>query len=218
MVTGVEIEHRSSARFALVQNIVSLALLFGVACTSSAADIFSSVGPDGTLRYSTQALDSSYTLMRQALQPPSAAIAAGKVSRPIPSATQLQPLIERIAMQHGIAPALVQAVIAVESAHNPFAVSPKGARGAMQLMPATAAQYGLTTKAALSDPERNIDAGVRHLKGLLDRYDGNVALALAAYNAGSGAVAKYGRRIPPYAETMLYVPAVMARTAAAPPP
>lgn len=111
---------------------------------------------------------------------------------------------------------MVEAVVAVESSLNPAAVSPKGAQGAMQLMPATAARYGLNGPGAWRDPERNIDAGVRHLKDLLSQHGGNVALALAAYNAGAGAVARHQGRIPPYRETMLYVPAVLAKSAATP--
>ncbi len=80
----------------------------------------------------------------------------------------------------------------------------------MQLMPATAARYGVTDA---GDAAQNIDAGVRHLRDLLNAHQGNVALALAAYNAGQGAVAKHRGRIPPYPETMLYVPAVLAAAA-----
>lgn len=82
----------------------------------------------------------------------------------------------------------------------------------MQLMPQTGAQYGVP-HAALFDAKANIEAGVRHLKSLLEAHQGNVALALAAYNSGSGAVRRYGDRIPPYRETMLYVPAVLAKLA-----
>jgi soluble lytic murein transglycosylase-like protein len=122
----------------------------------------------------------------------------------------LAPLIEHYARIHDVPPVLVAAVVSVESGFNTHAVSPKGATGAMQLMPATAARYGATDP---GDPEQNIDVGVRHLKDLLHRYQGNVALALAAYNAGQGAVTRHGARIPPYRETMLYVPAVLAAAA-----
>jgi soluble lytic murein transglycosylase-like protein len=122
----------------------------------------------------------------------------------------LTPLIEHFARLHQVEPELVAAVVAVESGFNTAAVSPAGASGAMQLMPATAARYGVTNAA---DPAQNIDAGVRHLKDLLRLHGGNVALALAAYNAGQGAVARNGGRIPPYRETMLYVPAVLAAAA-----
>lgn len=184
---------------------------------AGAADVFASVGADGVVRYATQALDDSYRVIYRepVAQAPNAAPPSGRVAgaRASARARQLQPLIERIARQHGLAPGLVEAVIAIESGHNPDAVSPRGAQGAMQLLPATAARYGVTTAVALRDPARNIDAGVRHLKDLLAQYQGNVALALAAYNAGAGAVSRHGGRIPPYRETMLYVPAVLARSA-----
>jgi soluble lytic murein transglycosylase-like protein len=104
-------------------------------------------------------------------------------------------------------PALVKAVIRAESAFNPKAVSRAGAAGLMQLMPGTAAQYGVYDR---FDPAANIDAGTRHLRGLLDMFNNDLMLALAAYNAGEGAVMKYGNTIPPYAETRTYVNRVLS--------
>jgi hypothetical protein len=104
--------------------------------------------------------------------------------------------------RHGVDPALVRAIMHAESAFEPNALSPKGAQGLMQLMPATADDYGVTDP---FDPVQNIDAGVEHLAMLLDLYDGDVTLAAAAYNAGQGAVARYGRQVPPFAETQVYV-------------
>jgi hypothetical protein len=104
--------------------------------------------------------------------------------------------------RHGVDPALVRAIMHAESAFQPNALSPKGAQGLMQLMPATAADYGVTDA---FDPVQNIDAGVEHLAMLLDLYDGDVTLAAAAYNAGQGAVARYGNQVPPFAETQVYV-------------
>jgi soluble lytic murein transglycosylase-like protein len=103
---------------------------------------------------------------------------------------------------HNIRPDLVRAVVQVESAFNPYAVSPKGAQGLMQLMPATQRTLGVTNP---FNPFENIRAGVRYLRQLLDRYNNDEALALAAYNAGPTAVAKYGERVPPYQETRNYV-------------
>lgn len=104
--------------------------------------------------------------------------------------------------RHGVDPALVRAIMHAESAFQPNALSPKGAQGLMQLMPATAGDYGVTDA---FDPVQNIDAGVEHLAMLLDLYDGDVTLAAAAYNAGQGAVARYGNQVPPFAETQVYV-------------
>src|SRR5688500_774065 len=113
-----------------------------------------------------------------------------------------EPLIRQHASRRGIRPDLVRAVIQVESAFNPRAVSPKGAMGLMQLMPATAAQFGVRDPFNASE---NIRAGVTYLRQLLDRYHDDEQLALAAYNAGPNAVKKYGNKIPPYKETQNYV-------------
>jgi soluble lytic murein transglycosylase-like protein len=106
-----------------------------------------------------------------------------------------------VARDNGVDPSLVKAVALVESGFNAKAVSSKGARGLMQLLPETAKQYGVSD---LQDPYQNLRAGAAHLRGLLDEFDGNVTLALAAYNAGSGAVRRYGG-VPAYAETRDYV-------------
>ena len=109
--------------------------------------------------------------------------------------------IREISLQYDVDPALVQAVIRVESGFNPSAVSRKGAGGLMQLMPRTASALGVFDR---FDPRENIRGGVRHLRYLLDRYRGNVPIAIAAYNAGEGAVDVH-RGVPPYPETEQYV-------------
>jgi soluble lytic murein transglycosylase-like protein len=113
----------------------------------------------------------------------------------------LRTMAARIARRHGVAENLVQAVIEVESRYDPFAVSPRGAMGLMQLMPKTASRLAVTN---VFDPVQNVDGGVRYLKELLERYSGQVRLALAAYNAGEDAVERYSG-IPPYRETIDYV-------------
>lgn len=104
-------------------------------------------------------------------------------------------------------PALIHAVISVESNHNPKAVSPKGAFGLMQLMPVTAKRFKALNKL---DKQQNILAGAKYLRELITLFDGNIELALAAYNAGPESVKKYNNAIPPYKETRYYVPKVMA--------
>jgi soluble lytic murein transglycosylase-like protein len=118
-------------------------------------------------------------------------------------------LIEGAAHDASLEPALVHAVISVESGYNASARSPKGALGLMQVMPATALRYGINN--AARSPAANVRAGTRYLKDLMGMFDQRLDLVLAAYNAGEGAVQRYGQRIPPYRETQHYVPAVLAR-------
>ncbi len=113
--------------------------------------------------------------------------------------------IKTLAAKHGVKESLIIAVIRAESGFNPHAVSKKGAVGIMQLMPDTARQYGVVNR---YNADQNMDAGVRHLKYLYEKYRGNLKLVLAAYNAGEEAVKKY-RGIPPYNETRTYVKRVM---------
>lgn len=118
----------------------------------------------------------------------------------------LEPIISEIAERHRVDPALVKAVIRTESNFISYARSPKGALGLMQLMPATARRHNVWQ---VFDARENIEGGVRHLRLLLDRYDGNVRYALAAYNAGDGAVSRYGG-VPPFPETRDYLQRVLA--------
>ncbi len=113
--------------------------------------------------------------------------------------------IARTARQHRVSPGLVKAVIHTESAFDPRAISPKGALGLMQLMPRTAKRLGVQDP---FDPRENISGGTRYLRYLMDLYRGNLPLALAAYNAGEGAVEEHGG-IPPYGETRRYVRKVL---------
>jgi soluble lytic murein transglycosylase-like protein len=126
------------------------------------------------------------------------------------TAPRFDDLVVTHAQRHALRPELVRAVIQVESGYNPTATSPKGAMGLMQLMPATARALGVRNP---YDPEDNIRGGTAYLRQLLDRYDGNEQLALAAYNAGSGAVDRYGN-VPPYRETRDYVRRVALKAGA----
>lgn len=137
-----------------------------------------------------------------------------RVTRPVSKAyrERFDDLIVHHAEAQAIRPDLVRAVVQVESGYNPRAISVKGAMGLMQLMPGTAAGLGVRRP---FDPEENIRGGVAYLRHLLDRFDGNEELALAAYNAGPAAVGRYGNRIPPYRETRDYVRKVRTRTSVA---
>ncbi|MDO8793483.1 MAG: lytic transglycosylase domain-containing protein [Vicinamibacterales bacterium] len=119
-------------------------------------------------------------------------------------------LIAEHARLNDVRPDLVRAVVQVESAYNPYARSPKGAAGLMQLMPATAHKFGVKNS---FNPEENVRAGVAYLRQLLNRYENNEELALAAYNAGPDAVDRYGENVPPYAETQNYVARIGGITA-----
>jgi len=121
--------------------------------------------------------------------------------------TELESLAADAAKRHGLDPALVWSVVAVESAFQPSALSPKGAQGLMQLMPPTARELGVRDA---FDPEENLDGGARYLSSLIIRYKGDLAKALAAYNAGQGAVDRH-RGVPPYRETRQYVKKVLDR-------
>jgi hypothetical protein len=112
--------------------------------------------------------------------------------------------------RYNVDPVLLYSIMHQESTFKRFAISPKGARGLMQLMPATAARFGVTN---IFDPRQNIDAGAKYVRFLLNMFDENVPLALAGYNAGEGAVLKYGRQVPPYRETQEYVRRITNRYA-----
>jgi soluble lytic murein transglycosylase-like protein len=121
-------------------------------------------------------------------------------------AGQYDSIIEKAALSAAVEPNLLRAVIVVESGFNLRAVSKRGAVGLMQLMPATATRFGVSNP---YDPRQNVQAGARYLKFLIDRFGQDVRLALAAYNAGEEAVDRNGGQIPPFSETMAYVPRVL---------
>ncbi|MBK1701038.1 lytic transglycosylase [Thiococcus pfennigii] len=128
-------------------------------------------------------------------------------SRPHPARGAIADLVRRLAPNYGLDPDLVLAVIETESNFNPSARSPKNAQGLMQLIPATAARFGVEDT---WDPEQNIRGGMAYLSWLLKHFDGDVELALAGYNAGEGAVERHGG-VPPYRETRNYVSRIIAR-------
>lgn len=184
-------------------------LLLGLAlCRPGWADIYARTAADGAVTLSNVPTDEGYTVLVAAV--PQAAGAPAPAARDavpeVDGKTRYDRVIEDVSRAYGLESALVRAVIAVESSYNPRAVSNKGAAGLMQLMPATAKRYGV---ADAFDPVQNLSGGAKYLRDLLDMFDDDVSLALAAFNAGEGAVMKYGRRIPPYRETLRYVPRVL---------
>lgn len=128
-----------------------------------------------------------------------------QASHSLLKATPYGEIISAVSEAHGVDPLLVRALIQVESGYRPKARSPKGAMGLMQLMPSTAREYKLRNPL---DPKANIEAGIKHLKSLIDRFGGDLKLSLAAYNAGEGAVRKFNG-IPPYRETRNYVTRIL---------
>ena len=213
------------------------------------ADVWGYIDARGVAHFATEKLDERYELFYKgqdsfdtregvgAFNPPPPLPAP--VAEVVPRAARLQNYFEvsptykvykthlrEAARRHGIDLELLQALIAAESGFDHQAVSPKGAVGLMQIMPATAERYGLTgdekapVEAKLTDPKTNIGIGTRYLRFLLDLFPGQLDLALASYNAGEGAVQRAGNRIPNYKETQGYVTTVMQlyRSLKPPPP
>ena len=179
----------------------SLLILVCVTAAGAArADIYAFTDPTGVTHYSNVPVDPRY--VRLISEPPPAAASADWRTR----AAAYSELIEEAARDAEVSPALLRAVIAVESAFDPGAVSPKGAQGLMQLRPATAKRYGVHRPL---DPRDNLRGGASYIRDLLKRYGNDLELALAAYNAGEEAVDRHGRTIPPFPETQAYVPAVL---------
>jgi soluble lytic murein transglycosylase-like protein len=178
--------------------VVALAGLMGV--SAAHADTYRMVDGSGIVHLTNAPADPRYRGL-----PASSGSATGWLRMTDTSRSLYASEIREISGRHGVDPVLVESVIRAESAFNPTAVSRAGARGLMQLMPKTALALGVRDS---FNPRENIEGGVRHLRYLLDRYPGTVALAVAAYNAGEGAVDSY-RGIPPYAETQQYVQRVL---------
>ena len=211
----------SAVRCLAVAGIAALA----AATPPARADIWGYIDEQGRPHVATEKLDERYQLFYKgrtsadaAPPAPAPAADAGLAQTAIyrrvvghPNVERFEPLIARHARRHGVDAALVKAVVAVESAFEPDAVSPKGALGLMQVIPETGERYGVsadrkrTVEQKLLDPTINIDVGTRYLRDLLALFADDVALALAAYNAGEATVLKYGRTVPPFPETREFV-------------
>lgn len=181
--------------------VLALLLILPALPGDVAADIYKYVDETGIIHLTNVPTDTNkkYTLIMREPR----VLFNRKIARDI---TKYDPIITQSARKHGMDPALIKAVIKAESNFNHQAVSPKGARGLMQLMPATASSLQVDDS---FHPQKNIDGGVRYLRYLIQLFNGDLRLALAAYNAGEKAVQRYGG-IPPYRETQQYVQRVLS--------
>ena len=190
---------------------VLFALLFFSALTW--ADLYGFVDENGRAHMSTTQVDERYKLFqRSAAKPVTKKQTVVVVEPKMPKVSQrtiklYNKQIVKVAKKYGIEPALVHAVILAESQYNADAISRRGAIGLMQLMPDTAERYKVSDA---FDANQNIRGGAQYLRDLIKLFDGDVELAVAAYNAGEGAVIRAGYKIPPYSETKQYVPKVMS--------
>jgi soluble lytic murein transglycosylase-like protein len=184
--------------------VLSLQLALLSAAAGAYADVYSFVDDSGVVHYTNVPVDPRYQFL---LASPHEQTRSGQPYDAVllAEAGKFDPLIESAAAATAVEPELLRAVIAVESGFDPRALSKAGAAGLMQLMPETARRYGVRDR---FDPRQNVYAGARHLKALIERYDHDVRLALAAYNAGERAVDRCGGCIPRYRETQAYVPRV----------
>lgn len=197
----------------------------GLASSSALADIYGHIDAQGVAHFSTEKLDERYQLFLRGDKPfdSSTLTTSGPIAvKPElarylsehPNLKKFEPLMQQAGKEFSIDPALLKAVMAAESGFNPNAVSPKGAVGLMQIMPATAERYGLqgdqkkSIAQKLTDPKTNIRLGARYLRDLHKMFPNQPLLILASYNAGEGAVKKYKNAIPPYPETRNYVQVV----------
>ena len=181
-------------------SIAALLLAGGAPAASASDSALRLVDGDGVVHLTNVPADPRYRGLAGA-----SGTGAEWLRLPARSGTQYAADIQEISRELGVSPSLVEAVVRTESGFDPTAMSPKGAGGLMQLMPKTAAALGVPDR---FDPRENIRGGIRHLRYLLDRYQGSVPLALAAYNAGEAAVDTH-RGIPPYPETQHYVRRVL---------
>ena len=185
----------------------AILILVGVACPGlSHADVDSFTDANGVAHFSNVPSDARFQVLIGGAAEEAVGASKDHAINWLARSSQYAGVIRGAAQAATIQAALVRAVIVVESGFNPRAVSKKGAIGLMQLQPATAKRYGVKN---IYDPEQNVRAGAHYLSDLLTRFDSNLELALAAYNAGEEAVERYGRHVPPFRETMSYVPNVM---------
>jgi soluble lytic murein transglycosylase-like protein len=185
--------------------VLLFAALLAVTGAGARSRIYAFVDADGVKHFTDVPDNNRYRLL--ALSPDDRTASGERYdSTLLARAAQYDSIIEKAAKSAALEPNLLRAVIVVESGFNSLALSKRGAVGLMQLMPATASRFGVSNP---YDPKQNVHAGACYLKFLMDRFGQNIRLALAAYNAGEEAVERNGRQIPPFTETMAYVPKVL---------
>jgi soluble lytic murein transglycosylase-like protein len=188
-----------------LKSIVFLTAMLGVTGVQAHPKIYTYLDADGVRHFTDVPDDNRYRLLL--ISPQEVTESGDRYDAALLArATQYDAIIEKAASSNAVEANLLRAVIVVESGFNSRAVSKRGAVGLMQLMPATATRFGVSNP---YDPKENVHAGARYLKFLMDRFGQNVRLALAAYNAGEDAVDRNGGQIPPFTETMAYVPKVL---------
>jgi soluble lytic murein transglycosylase-like protein len=184
---------------------ILIAALLMASAAAAHPQIYTYVDADGMRHYTDVPDNNRYRLL--VLSPHDRTVSGDRYdSMLLAKAGRYDSIIENAAQSASVEPNLLRAVIVVESGFNSRAVSKRGAVGLMQLMPATASRFGVSNP---YDPRQNIHGGAQYLKFLIDRFGQNVRLALAAYNAGEEAVERNGGQIPPFTETMAYVPRVL---------
>lgn len=172
--------------------------------STGAADFFQYVDEDGVVHITNVPTSAKFKWMMEERKP-SVLSPSNPAYRKL-SKQKFDEMISSTASRYGIDPHLVKAIVKAESDYDQAAVSKKGAKGLMQLMPETASRMGVKD---IHNPADNVEGGIKYLSKLLRMFDWQVPLAVAAYNAGEGAVVKYGNRVPPYNETQTYVKRVM---------
>jgi soluble lytic murein transglycosylase-like protein len=190
--------HRTLATF-----VFSLAVLM---TDAALATVYTFTDASGVTHFTNMPSDPRYAGMARAPLRASAYKSVKTYSGYPTASDRYAPLVKKVAREHSLDQALLQAMIAAESGFDPRAVSRKGAIGLMQLMPETARRYGVRN---LYDPAENIQGGAKYLRDLMRKFNNDLSLTLAAYNAGEDAIIQYGNRIPPYRETLQYVPRVL---------
>lgn len=184
-------------------NFIARVFIFSASIVVPAqAGIYSFSDASGVIHFTNKPSTPRYADMKRVSYMPESSV---RRTRPV-NPERFNPLIEQAAREHQIDQGLLHAVITVESGYDPHAVSRRGAVGLMQLMPQTARRYGVRN---MYDPAQNIQGGARYLRELMGKFNNDLSLTLAAYNAGEDAVAQYGNRIPPFRETRSYVPRVL---------